>query len=433
MSDCCYTTRKIRVHFTKEVEFILDGQSRICNWLYNHLLETAKADYANGNNLKLMSDNNLRNLVPKEKKEHKFLSSVHAAPLKNAVMRLKESFQRFFKEKKGFPKFKSWKKQWFSLLFEEFNRGWRMDGKELQISLGLGEDRKRKSVSGTLTTGLKLRKNQKLKTFRLTKDSQGRFWAMFTIGQPTKIKKPIEKSIFIDPNHKNLMVALDSDGNSFEFAKPDFTKYFDEQLDKLKSKRDKCQRKAKRIEKSDGRFFWKPSKRWERLNKAMQKAMDAKREQTKQCIHNAANWLCRNYGDYAPDLEVAKFKTMHRAMLNQTWIGQLRTGIQEVCIHSGKSFTEVNEKGSTATCCCCGDYEKKDPSVRFFVCKSCNRGLNRDINSCVNHGIRSGYLSGSDWLGWSLDAPSYIVQWNPYGSRWAKESNSARGRALAKL
>ena len=138
-------------------------------------------------------------------------------------------------------------------------------------------------------------------------------------------------------------------------------------------------------------------------------------------------------GDYTPDLEVAKFKTMHRAMLNQTWIGQLRTGIQEVCIHSGKSFTEVNEKGSTATCCCCGDYEKKDPSVRFFVCKSCNRGLNRDIKSCVNHGIRSGYLSGSDWLGWSLDAPSYIVQWNPYGSRWAKESNSARGRALAKL
>ena len=208
MSDCCYTTRKIRVHFTKEVGPILDGQSRICNWLYNHLLDLAKEDYANGNNLKLMSDNNLRNLVPKEKKEHKFLSSVHAAPLKNAVMRLKESFQRFFKEKKGFPKFKSWKKQWFSLLFEEFNRGWRMDGKELQISLGLGEDRKRKSVSGTLTTGLKLRKNQKLKTFRLTKDSQGRFWAMFTIGQPTKIKKPIEKSIFIDPNHKNLMVAL---------------------------------------------------------------------------------------------------------------------------------------------------------------------------------------------------------------------------------
>ena len=208
MSDCCYTTRKIRIHFTKEVEFILDGQSRICNWLYNHLLDLAKKDYANGNSLKLMSGRNLRNQVPKEKKEHQFLTAVHASPLKNTAIRLKDAFKRFFIKQNDFPNFKAWKRHWSPLLFEEANVGWKLSGRELKISLGLGDDRKYKAVQGTLETNLKLKKNQSIKSFQLNKDGRGRFWATFVIAKPTKIKKPIEKSIFIDPNHKNLMVAL---------------------------------------------------------------------------------------------------------------------------------------------------------------------------------------------------------------------------------
>ena len=62
---------------------ILDGQSKICNWLYNHLLETA-------NNLRnhyrenradeiasvLYTKRGLRDLIPDLKKEHPFLKTV---------------------------------------------------------------------------------------------------------------------------------------------------------------------------------------------------------------------------------------------------------------------------------------------------------------------------------------------------------------------
>ena len=85
--------RKIEVIFTKEDELILDGQSKICNWLYNHLLEMTIKDYKeNNNDKKLLTGRNLRNQVPILKQEFIFLNSVHSSPLKNTAIRLKVSF-----------------------------------------------------------------------------------------------------------------------------------------------------------------------------------------------------------------------------------------------------------------------------------------------------------------------------------------------------
>ena len=53
--------RKIEVAFSKEDEFILDGQSKICNWLYNQLLDACREDYLkNGTKSKLLYGRNLR-------------------------------------------------------------------------------------------------------------------------------------------------------------------------------------------------------------------------------------------------------------------------------------------------------------------------------------------------------------------------------------
>ena len=65
--------RKVEISFSKEYTYILDGQYKICNWLYNHLLDMVIDDYKNNDNVKkLLSSRNLRNQVPKIKKEHTF-------------------------------------------------------------------------------------------------------------------------------------------------------------------------------------------------------------------------------------------------------------------------------------------------------------------------------------------------------------------------
>ncbi len=85
--------RKVEIVFSKQSQKVIDGQSKICNWLYNYLLEIVGKE----NDESLLYGRNLRNLVPKTKLEKPFLKSVHSSPLKNVALRLKLSFDNFIK------------------------------------------------------------------------------------------------------------------------------------------------------------------------------------------------------------------------------------------------------------------------------------------------------------------------------------------------
>ena len=70
--------KKIEVDFKKEDIFILDGQSKICNWFYNQLLDACRNDYKyNGAAKKLLSGRNLRNYGTTLKEEYPFLNTVN--------------------------------------------------------------------------------------------------------------------------------------------------------------------------------------------------------------------------------------------------------------------------------------------------------------------------------------------------------------------
>lgn len=99
---------KLRLYLNEEQSNILDGHSRICNFLYNLLLEKA-------NNLKeeykktldsdiakiLYTKYGLRDLIPGIKNNHKFLNVVYSSCLKNAALRLTSVIQDYQKSKKG--------------------------------------------------------------------------------------------------------------------------------------------------------------------------------------------------------------------------------------------------------------------------------------------------------------------------------------------
>ena len=98
--SCGIIALKLLLEPSEESRLTLNGQSRICNWLYNQLLdkgqklretfiqtqdeECAKALY---------TKRGLRNLIPGLKKEHPFLKTVHSSPLKNVGLRLTDAIQ----------------------------------------------------------------------------------------------------------------------------------------------------------------------------------------------------------------------------------------------------------------------------------------------------------------------------------------------------
>ena len=447
--------RKIEVEFSKEDGFILDGQSKICNWLYNQLLDACREDYRkNGTQSKLLYGRNLRDYGTSLKENYPFLHTVFSSVLKEPSNRIKHAYEKFFRGEAGYPNYRSWKKQWFSLVFDEPKKGWEVkkDGRTLSVSLGVipelpkEKGKQNPSVVGKLKEKLEWKENELLKQFSLVKQ-QGKFYAIFTLegcskeeldykeamrgyrkecnkakkeGKPLP-EKPIweEKNveipkdchwIAIDPNHKNFFVGVDDQGESIEFQKLEMIKYWDKKIDHLKAKRDICEKNYRKRTSKQGIRYTISSPRWNKINEAVKKAYHKRREQIKTALYTIAHWLYQKYevvmiGDYVPSNETAPYKTMKRSMLNQEELGQFRRIVKWVAEKEGKHFIEVNEKNTTKECCICGDKEKKDPKIREFTCKNCGTKVKRDINSAVNIGKKAGYC---------LDVERYKENWSEF-------------------
>lgn len=316
-----------------------------------NLLDVVEEDYRSGNMKKLLSGRNLRNEVPKIKRKNPFLFKVHSSPLKNAGLRLNDAYNRYFDEtlanKK--PKHRSWKKKWFSLYYDEPKKGFKLvKSNELTLTFGKLTDEefseakkadKKAKKSIHITVGLveevELSETESIKTLRITKDLDS-FYAIFTIQDCRKIEQVEEQSFIVfDPNHKNLAVGLASDGKSFELKSMNaLLKYWDKRIDDIKSKREKCE-KYNRLISTEKVTYMEPSKRWKRLNRALIKAEQKRREQIKTLLFSYAHYFSKRYdaiyiGDYIPTPNVATYGSMRRAMLNQTPVGQFRNTLNWV-------------------------------------------------------------------------------------------------------
>ena len=390
----------------------LDQQSKICNWLYNYLLdqslelrklycETKDPEIAKT----LYTERGLRNLIPGLKKERHFLKTVHSSPLKNAALRLSASIQTYQKSRKnkrkgaatGWPRFRSWKRSWFSLLYDEPGKGFKLKGNDLEISLGMGMDKAERKVKVTLASTAPL-KEKEIRNLRIVKQL-GQFYAVFTVNIKSKPKPGVKKVIALDPNHKNLVYGVDTDGESIEIAAPNFLKNFDRRIDLLKAKRDRCKKKSKKIwQKNDKggnteKFYWQASRRYEKLSQYIEKQLRKRREQTKTFLYTTAQKLFDSYdlvsiGDYTPDGSGIT-KKMRRAVNNQSLIGRFKDILSWVALKSGKHFYEFDEKGTTRTCHDCSYVHREGlcPSIRKWDCPQCHTKHVRDENSARN-GLR---------------------------------------------
>ena len=391
---------------------VLDGQSRICNWLYNYLVDKGhqlKQEFIQSGNREaaktLYTKRGLRNLLPQIKEEHPFLKVVHSSPLKNSALRLSNAIQVHQKSKKGkrpgkqmgWPKFRSWKKQWFSLFYDEPEKGFKIQDNTLILSLGMGQDRKHRSVTLGLSNA-HLLSHKILRNLRIVSEL-GTYYAIFIIQKDLPVRKPISKIVALDPNHKNLAYGVDTDGKAIEIADPKWLKNFDQRLDELKSKRDHCNKKAKKIPVLDtkqnptGKEFFLPSRQWGKYDRALKNALRKRREQTKTFMFTSAHCLFRDYdcvaiGDYTPSGEGVTTQ-MRRAMNNRSLIGRFKGILSWVARKSGKTFFEFDEKGTTRTCSHCLHVEEQGipVSLRQWECPQCKTMHIRDENAAIN-GLR---------------------------------------------
>lgn len=400
---------KIALEVDEETERILDGQSKILNWLYNHLLEKAnkmRTCYIEKPSEEvariLYTERGLRDLVPEIKLEFAFLKGVYSSPLKNAALRLSLAIKSYQDGKKGrrknqvnWPKYRSWKKRWFSLQYDEPWKGYELEAKTLKLQLGISIEGKRLSVNLKLRESLSI-ETKRVKQLRIVKEA-GNFYAVFTIEKEIIEEKPMLqpiKIIALDPNHKNLAYGVGTDYKALEIENLPFLKKIEMHIDYLKSRRDKCNKYSKLVEykREDGSVHrhYEPSRQWKYFNKQLEKAYKKRREQTKTYLYTIANQLCKNYdvigcGDYCP--RGGGITTpMRRSMNNESLIGRFKEVLAWVATRSGKLYLEYEEKGTTRTCHKCNYLVKEGipVEVREWVCPNCTTFHIRDENAAQN-------------------------------------------------
>lgn len=409
---------KIKVVFDPDSERVLDSQSAIINWTRNRLLENAnlllktfKETQDSTAGKILYTKRGLRNLLPNLKKECPFVKSVHSSPLKNSALELSASIQAYQKSRKGkrsgaktgWPKFSSQKKKWSSLFYDEPDKGFKLDGKILSISLGQTEDGKRLKVVGHLKISPTQMKNEKILNFRLKKQ-YGQFFAVFTVERTLPKQKPVKKVIAFDPNHKNLAYGVGTDQKAIEIKNPWFLKTLERNIDAIKSRRDKCLKKSKLETTINGKQYWRPSRRWIFFQTKLDHLYRKRRDQTKTFLYTLANKLYKDYdlvsvGNYTPRGGGLN-KGMRRSMNNESLIGRFKETLEWVGLKSGKSFHIWNEFCSTKTCSSCKHVlcHSLDPKIRKWTCPSCGVFHIRDENAAQNGLIQILQMLGSSRL-----------------------------------
>jgi putative transposase len=409
---------KIGLEVEQEVADILDSQSKILNWTYNHLLETAntlrqsyKVSLSQDTAKTLYSERGLRDLVPELKKQYPFLKTLYSSPLKNAALRLSQAITEYQKGQKGkrknkvkWPKFRSWKRKWFSLQYDEAWKGYSLEARSLKLQLGVNAEGKRLSVMVRLVESFPI-EHICVKQLRIVKES-GKFYAVFTTEKEVVEVVKVEEEnlpkalklriIALDPNHKNLAYGVGTDLRAIEIDNLRKLKHIDERIDYLKGRRDRCEKCSRLVEykREDSTIHkhYEPSRRYKHFDKLLQKAYRVRREQTKTYLYTIANKLCKEYeviaiGNYVPHGGGITTK-MRRAMNNRSLIGWFKQIVEWVAVRSGRIYFEYEEKGTTRTChkvdCSYVVEGGLAPDIREWICPKCQYLHIRDENAAQN-------------------------------------------------
>jgi putative transposase len=382
----------------------------------------------------------LRDQVPGLKDEHPFLRLVHSSPLKNAALRLTETFKQWRKRRDegyGFPSFRGWSGNFFSIEYDE-RKGWDAKGTDLHLSFGervipeaemskrqtKALARKRKSdpdavLKERIGVDLKLTEPAPTDAYRIEVVREG--GALFIIFtrkvRMAEAKGAVESFVYLDPNHKNLVYGLSDQGEAFEVANRTGLRLQNISIDQVLSRRDRAVRKKDLVQftRDDGSVHkhWRPSNAWFRRNRALLREEAKRRDQNKTFVHTTLHRLFDRHdavglGNYTPEAKNHRLgrtakgrKKANRSINNCSLLGKLQLALPKVALKRGRVGYIMDERGTTRTCHAC-DYVVDGgikPDIRAWVCPGCGERHIRDENACQNGlGRLSSLLEGDRLL-----------------------------------
>lgn len=355
---------RYRIYPNVEQKILIAKHFGSCRWLWNHTLNRKIEAYAKDKTH--LSRFDLQKEIPSLKKteETKWLKEINSQSLQATLENQDKAFTKFFREKKGFPKFKAKRnEQSFSC------------PQNAEIDFDRGKLLLPKFKQG-IKTVFHRKFEGKIKTATIRQKSSGKYYVSILVETPETEKTPkkpsVKKSIGVDLGIKDFIIT--SDGQ--KVSNP---KYLKKSLKRLK----RLQRwQSRKVKGSNGR------------NKSriiLAKQHEKVTNQRLDFLHKTSHQLvCENQATSfcIEDLNVKGMLRNHNLAQSISDVGWSKfvNLLEYKSRWYGKSVLRIGRfEASSKTCSHCGSVNKTlTLADREWICANCGTIHDRDVNAAKN-------------------------------------------------
>jgi putative transposase len=314
------------------------------------------------------------------------LEAVYGKLLHEVYFRADKAMKAFFRrckagEKPGFPRFRS-RYEFFTLCYPSMYIKVERDILRLPTG-GKGENKAYPDILAHLTepapTGYK--------EVAVSRDARGHYYASF-VSERQEGHHEQGGTVAFDLGIKTLATGVNEDGRVYTIGGFKGHRWHNKQLDKIRSKRDRCQ---------------KGSGRYKHLSQVYRRVSHKKRARRNDCLHKASHLISHKLvestvvvGDLSQQQMVTNPRNTPNARRNRE-VGNewcVYTFVQMLiykCKLYGKDLQIISEKYTSQDCSGCQNRQPMPLWKRTYRCSRCGLVMDRDENSA--HNILKRYLA----------------------------------------
>ena len=214
----------------------------------------------------------------------------------------------------------------------------------------------------------------------ISRDARGHYYASFVYEAP-EAEPQSGHVVAFDLGIKTLAVGVNEQGRFYHIGGFKGHQWYNKQLDKIRSKRDRCQKK---------------SRRYIHLSQVYQRVSERKRNKRRDCLHKASHLIAHRLvestvviGDLSQRQMVTKehtehLKALHRSVYNDWGLYGFVQMLGYKCLLAGKGLAILDERDTSKTCSGCGHKQDMPLYKRTYRCGNCGLIMDRDENSAVH-------------------------------------------------
>jgi putative transposase len=307
------------------------------------------------------------------------LNDVYGKLLAEVYFRLDRAMKAFFRRVKagetpGFPRVRP-RHQFFTLCYPAAYL--RFEGRQLILPTGGREQHKR--LPNVLARLAEVPPCG-FREVAISRDARGHYHASFVYEAPEAEPQPGQVVAF-DLGIKTLAVGVNEQGRFYHIGGFKGHPWYNKQLDKIRSKRDRCKKK---------------SRRYLHLSQVYRRVSEQKRNKRRDCLHKASHLIAHRLvestvviGDLSQRQMVTRehtehLKAFHRAVYNDWGLYDFVQMLTYKCLLAGKVLEVLDERHTSKTCSRCGHQQPMPLWKRTYRCGNCGLIMDRDENSAVN-------------------------------------------------